>query len=293
MTKNRSITVCAIVSLVVGYVLGLVIGVPEVDSSLLSGDIGKVSKYNKQVSEDVKAFQERLASDSLFRQEAVQVIATMDARIGLFRELTESTTRIAGGVKELENSVQAIAAMKEFAEGAKAQADTTLLALDALLQDKDNATQYDYEQLAQNTLVAYLIMDKQNDAVREFVNQVDAYVGRRNAPVEGLAELRDNWVVFSAQGAVVNGSKSEIAYWQDKGVLVETDNLGKTGYDVNVKSFLGTNTSLAWFPIISSHDIRLGRVMNQQTLGSTFRPRTVNLQTLGNMLGYKPLEKKR
>lgn len=277
MTKNRSITVCAIVSLVVGYVLGLVIGVPEVDSSLLSGDIGKVSKYNKQVSEDVKAFQERLASDSLFRQEAVLVIATMDARIGLFRELTESTTRIAGGVKELENSVQAIAAMKEFAEGAKAQADTTLLALDALLQDKDNATQYDYEQLAQNTLVAYLIMDKQNDAVREFVNQVDAYVGRRNAPVEGLAELRDNWVVFSAQGAVVNGSKSEIAYWQDKGVLVETDNLGKTGYDVNVKSFLGKNTSLAKIPIIINHGIRLGReicIMNQQTLG--------------NMLGIKP-----
>ena len=271
MTKNRSITVCAIVSLVVGYVLGLVIGVPEADSSLLSGDIGKVSKYNKQVSEDVKAFQERLASDSLFRQEAVLVIATMDARIGLFRELTESTTRIAGGVKELENSVQAIAAMKEFAEGAKAQADTTLLALDALLQDKDNATQYDYEQLAQNTLVAYLIMDKQNDAVREFVNQVDAYVGRRNAPVEGLAELRDNWVVFSAQGAVVNGSKSEITYWQDKGVLVETDNLGKTGYDVNVKSFLGKNTSLAKVPIISSQGISLGReicIMNQQTLGN-------------------------
>lgn len=279
MTKNRSITVCAIVSLVVGYVLGLVIGVPEADSSLLSGDIGKVSKYNKQVSEDVKAFQERLASDSLFRQEAVLAIATMDARIGLFRELTESTTRIAGGVKELENSVQAIAAMKEFAEGAKAQADTTLLALDALLQDKDNATQYDYEQLAQNTLVAYLIMDKQNDAVREFVNQVDAYVGRRNAPVEGLAELRDNWVVFSAQGAVVNGSKSEITYWQDKGVLVETDNLGKTGYDVNVKSFLGKNTSLAKDLINSTHGIRLGRgicIMNQQTLG--------------NMLGWAPLK---
>lgn len=214
-----------ILVLLIGYVLGIIISFPEVDSSILSGDIGKAAKYSKSTNVEVNALQERLESDSLFRKNMAASLILADCRISQFKSLTEATGTIAGNISALEGGVRPIMAMKEFAGVAKANADSSLAAFAALLKGEGVKSGYDYESLSQKMMISSMAIDKQYDAVRSFVSGVDAYLKQHKEKVEGLQELRDSWVLFFTREAAMNGRKHEMEYWKQQNVLSDNEDL--------------------------------------------------------------------
>ena len=101
-------------ALLIGYVLGILISFPEVDSSFLSGDIGKVAKYKKTSNNEVTAFQERIESDSLFRRNTVACLVVANRQISQFERLVEMTDSIAGNIPAMEECSRPILKMKKF-----------------------------------------------------------------------------------------------------------------------------------------------------------------------------------
>lgn len=255
MKKSKTL-VTIVVTLVAGYLVGVFFGMPGVDSPLLSGDIGKVSKYSKQVAEDAKAFQERLENDPEFCEATIGAVSVMDARINKFKDLTDSTQIVASNIPELKECMAEMAELNEFAVGAKFQADSTLASLAALLDGKKGAA-YQYEQMAQNAVIAYMMLDKQDDVVRDFVSQIDRYVANKSADeVKDLVNLRNKWVVFSATSAAINDSKSDFAYWSEKGI-------------VDLSSALGSQVVVNACPILSNEQFIMGYC---KTMGNQDNP---------------------
>ena len=212
-------------TLLVGYVLGILISFPEVDSSFLSGDIGKAAKYNKSSNIKVKMFQERIEGDSLFRQNTAASLVLSNYQFSLFKRLTEVTDSVAGNISALESCVRPILAMKEFAGAAKANADTTLAYFSALLKGEGAKSGYDYEDLSQKMMISSIVLDRQYDAARNFVSVADSYLKQSTVKVEGLQELRDEWVLFCAYEAALNGRKYEMEYWKQQNVLSDNESL--------------------------------------------------------------------
>ncbi len=248
-TKNVILIISA---LLIGYVLGVLISFPEVDSSFLSGDIGKAAKYNKSSNIEVKAFQERIESDSLFRRNTVASLVLANSQISQFKRLVEVTDSIIGNTSALEECSRPILAMKEFAYRAKANTDTSLVAFTALLKGEGTKSGYDYEALSKTMMISNIVIDKQYDAARSFVSGVDFYLKQGKVKVEGLQELRDSWVLFCAHEAALNGRKHEMEYWKQQDVISDNENLlncliGLSGFPDN-ENLLEIFPGLSAFP---------------------------------------------
>lgn len=219
MKKNRSIIAGVIVSLVIGYFMGGMLGIPGVDSQLLNGDISKVGKSVKPVSEEAMVFQQRMQNDSTFRKETLATLSMIDSRVQQFRDLTDSTAIVAKGIKDLDETVAKISQMQEFAKKAQQQADEALSVLTAMSKGEKNVAA-DYEQLAQNTFIAYTLIDRQKEAARLFVDNVDTYLFN-SSKNEALAKVRNEWVAFCGDGAILNDNNDDLVYWNKKAIMAK------------------------------------------------------------------------
>ena len=67
MNKKSIIALFTVVALILGYVIGVFVGFPNVNSTLLSGDIGKANKHKQStVNEKIKAVEEKLQNVETF-----------------------------------------------------------------------------------------------------------------------------------------------------------------------------------------------------------------------------------
>lgn len=219
--KKKNLLV-AVASLIVGYVLGIVIAVPELDGNLLSGDIGKANRYSQQVVDpEIKALEEKLQNDETFLQGTVSTLIYMNARMEQFATLTDLTVDAAKDVEALKENVATLVGLKELAINAQTECGKAAEAV-AAVSKGENAN---FENAMNRSTLAFLAVGKHIDAAKEFVEATDevlASATQNRDALYPLAVVRDEWGAFCALEALMNTDKAEMAYWSKAKSMVES-----------------------------------------------------------------------
>jgi len=198
------------VTLLVGYVLGGLVGIPPSLEALNSGDVSKTGETGKS---EMDTFQETLLSDSSVMQNTILSVSLMNMRIQEFDNLTTLAIKAAEGKPELDEVICHLEGVKQLAENAHQKSKIAQKSLDALLTGKKSPDLLPYEQASQNMVLAYLLLNNQNDAGKEFIQAVDEYLKGKNVQDnQELAAAREQWALYCSASAVLNGEKSDIAY---------------------------------------------------------------------------------
>lgn len=228
--KKKNLLV-AVASLIVGYVLGIVIAVPELDGNLLSGDIGKANRYSQQVVDpEIKALEEKLQNDETFLQGTVSTLIYMNARMEQFATLTDLTVDAAKDVEALKENVATLVGLKELAINAQTECGKAAEAV-AAVSKGENAN---FENAMNRSTLAFLAVGKHIDAAKEFVEATDevlASATQNRDALYPLAVVRDEWGAFCALEALMNTDKAEMAYWSKAKSMVES-----LGFQVNANA---------------------------------------------------------
>lgn len=219
--KKKNLLV-AVASLIVGYVLGIVIAVPELDGNLLSGDIGKANRYSQQVVDpEIKALEEKLQNDETFLQGTVSTLIYMNARMEQFATLTDLTVDAAKDVEALKENVATLVGLKELAINAQTECGKAAEAV-AAVSKGENAN---FENAMNRSTLAFLAVGKHIDAAKDFVEAADevlASATQNRDALYPLAVVRDEWGAFCALEALMNTDKAEMAYWSKAKSMVES-----------------------------------------------------------------------
>lgn len=228
--KKKNLLV-AVASLIVGYVLGIVIAVPELDGNLLSGDIGKANRYSQQVVDpEIKALEEKLQNDETFLQGTVSTLIYMNARMEQFATLTDLTVDAAKDVEALKENVATLVGLKELAINAQTECGKAAEAV-AAVSKGENAN---FENAMNRSTLAFLAVGKHIDAAKDFVEATDevlASATQNRDALYPLAVVRDEWGAFCALEALMNTDKAEMAYWSKAKSMVES-----LGFQVNANA---------------------------------------------------------
>jgi len=230
MNTKAKITVISITALVAGYVAGSIFGLPQVSHGMGSGDISKVSKYYKtSANSSVSAYQEKLLNDAEALQEACISMEVLTSRMNDFSALVDRSIQVAEGKEEFKNDVNALKSVKNLSDNAVETGKIASVSFQSLLNGETNDLSADYEQVAQNLAVAYLMVDRQVSLGKQFVSTADLYL-RRNSIEDNydLALLRDLWADYCAGSAYLNNNNDEMAYWNKKECLLSADQVSKS-----------------------------------------------------------------
>ena len=235
INKTKGIII-AVVLLFVGYVAGAYIGVPFVDRSKLSGDIGKAKLYNKATGGFANADFEKFSNDTVYQQEMGCAVALLASRVNAADSLIGATLRVTGGIdslSEINRQMQAFAVKTKNAKQAFADLMTTMNSV------IDNGGSGDtYEQQLNNALLAYTTVENMMTVCPTYF---DTFLGGGKATSnEEMLALAGGWMKYGAEQAVFGGNKDEIAAWQS--VYADVADKGGLGL-LSVKSF-PTNADL-------------------------------------------------
>lgn len=219
----------SIVAVMAGLLIGCLLGffLPSVKVTVTAdsakGDITKVSKFNRNVvSPAMSAFQERVTGNPEEMKKARATLTVLTSRMVEFDELVTVATVAAEGREELASSLKELQKVKQLAANARANGLQALEALDAISEGKKPSC--DYEQAARNLSLAFLMVDRQTNVGKRFVNEADAYLrGRDINDCRDLAFARDLWAGYCTGEAVLNDDKEEMAYWNGKKDILATD----------------------------------------------------------------------
>lgn len=225
MKTNVKIIVSAAVALLAGYFIGALAGFPSVDSNSGKGDISKVSKFRMTtVSPQMNALQEKIMNDPQELKKAAISLTCLTARMTEFAGLVDIAVDAASGKSGLEKSLASLQSMKNLSENAAQAGQDVLTVFDQMTSGKGAKNASAYEQASQNLSIAYLMVDRQLKVAKDFVAEVDAYLDGKSLEDNGkLALARDLWVDYCAGNAILNGDKSSLAYWNNQGNVLSSE----------------------------------------------------------------------
>lgn len=225
--KKSLAVVSALVVLAVGYVAGSFIGFPNVDNSMLKGDISKANSFNQADSPEVQAALEQLTNDKELQKQTAAAAALLDARINQMQELASGdddewipdsiecpilweTFDLSSVGKRLQNTREAY--------------DQYLDALAAALKGEKTEG---FEQKANNALLAYTVAERNIEALAPEVSSALLQAAEQTGNKK-LAEKAAQWIQYSSESAFLSGSESDMAYWQSQAdIIANSPVLGK------------------------------------------------------------------
>lgn len=252
-TKKSTIVIISILTLVVGYVLGGIIGIPPTNLDRIPGDIGKVNKHKSDVvNENEALLEQKLRTDSTFMAQTTYTLAFISARIGEFKENAALTSEVVADYPQVQQYQQSMSDLAAVAANAEVSAASALEALTKISLGQEGGS---YEEFSNNAILSYLLLEKGLTTATNFINDVDAFLkGKKIEDYQSLAFVRDIWVNYNLVTAVLNEDNALVNYWNKAGHKLTTD-----------KSKLGIwNTTSADF----QNNVTLAAFFNAQILGS-------------------------
>ena len=219
-TKSKN-AVIIVVAAVVAYALGAVIGFPPVAGDLSKGDIAKVSRYSRNVvSPALSLVQEKLQADTSYRTQTLDMFTVVSARLSGFESLCELSLQATEGLDEFDAINTKLQANIPTAQNAALRGEEMVQALNDLVAGKkvDN-----FEQLSNNIVISYLLVDKEVSLGKTFVELADARLEKAND--DKLAFVRDMWMDYCAIDAVLNGDQAETEYWSSKDYVLSSEQM--------------------------------------------------------------------
>lgn len=281
-----------LVPLIVGYVLGIVIGVPNLDSNQLSGDIGKVSKYNKKsVDPAIKAMEEKILNDSTYLQGTVATLLVVNERMEDFSNTVEYIKEATAQVSDLENQVNTLVQLNEISTNAQEQCAKAVDAISQII----NGEESDLENAMNRTTLAYMSLSRQIKAAKQFVADAEALVASNKVSEEKAAELQAAcalWANYCTIEALINNDEEELAFWNKDAVgLANMQSLeSQKKLEKALADGLGARASEELGLILNNE--KLGILFSQEKLGILNREELKNLasrETLGLVMGNRQL----
>lgn len=122
--KTISITA---VSLVIGFLIGALVNVPELSSSMGSGNITKANKYYKGiVNTELDSYKEKLMNDSTELQKAAVCLSVLSSRMTEFSGLVNIAMDAASDKSELENQLQKLQRIQTLSANVKLAGDEAI-----------------------------------------------------------------------------------------------------------------------------------------------------------------------
>ena len=246
--KKGNVILIVVIALVLGYVAGAFIGLPDSDSSMLTGDIGKASAYKKAVSADAKVFEEQIANDTIFRQETEASLQFVQARAEGMLAAAKISREAIKDINELQAYSQVLSDIEEFAGNAIANAKEALDKLALIAEGKSDGG---YEDAANKAIVSFTMSDNCNAVVRQYVMAVDEYLkGKTLEDNKQLAFSRDQWLAYDITTSILNNDDSFV---KDKTFLLSNEELATAvGLFGTNNQFVARNYNMAEFMKVGS-----------------------------------------
>jgi len=211
-----------------GYALGAFLGFPLVGSETGQGDISKVNKFYKaSVESKESAFQQKLKTDSTALNEAFFIAEVFSTKMFEFSDLVKLSVDVAGDIPELNNEIEALKEITILSNNASKAGEVAMASYNKLKTGENSELAIDVEQATQNLSLAYILIDRQVALGKNFVTATDKYLAK-NAENENLALVRDMWIEYCAENAILNGDKKEYAYWSGKSNLLDAQKAANT-----------------------------------------------------------------
>lgn len=244
--KKSIAMVASLAVLAGGYVAGAFIGIPNVDKTLLGGDIGKVKAYNEAGSPEVQAAMEQLANDTTLQKETAVSAVLLGCKVKEMNELlADDKTR------KHDIEIQLPPVIIEIIKILQASASNTQQAYDkyteALAAVMKGEKVENFEQIANNAYLAYTMMDRNMRAASPQIVDGLMEVAEKKESKE-VAEYAAKWIEFNAEDAFLDNSMERVTYWNDKmEALANTPKIGFVTKPIEAfraEKFLGKTSAM-------------------------------------------------
>lgn len=244
--KKSIAMVASLAVLAGGYVAGAFIGIPNVDKTLLGGDIGKVKAYNEAGSPEVQAAMEQLANDTTLQKETSVSAVLLGCKVKEMNELlADDKTR------KHDTEIQLPPVIIEIIKILQASASNTQQAYDkyteALAAVMKGEKVENFEQIANNAYLAYTMMDRNMRAASPQIVDGLMEVAEKKESKE-VAEYAAKWIEFNAEDAFLDNSMERVTYWNDKmEALANTPKIGFVTKPIEAfraEKFLGKTSAM-------------------------------------------------
>lgn len=221
--KNQGLKtgIVSVIVLAAGYVLGVFVGLPSSGEGT-EGNIGKASRYKKEIaSPELQAFEAKLKADEDFRAKTVYSMAFINSRTTEFKDNAEMAAEATAPIPELAEMCSSMKELSSLATNAVKSSGDALEALTNILKGSDEMS---YEELSNNAIVSYLLLDRGLSLAQEYVASVDSFLAGKNASdYSYLAFTRDQWISYSTLEAMMNENKEMLAYWSEKDLILSPE----------------------------------------------------------------------
>ena len=209
--KKPVAAIAALVLLVAGYALGIVIGVPNINGDGLSGNVGKASLYNSgEQDPEILAAMEQLQSDTLMQQNAVAAAIILSSHINTIDSLTTAAIEATKDIKAFKEANKELQSLKRRTSNAKTCYDAYMEATAKVINGEKVA---DYEQLSNNALLAFTVLDNNMSQCAGFIDLMAEYLEENEN--EGLHKAFEGWMAYCAEDAMLNNDTQETEYWKN------------------------------------------------------------------------------
>ena len=213
--KNTNFAIYLGLAALVGFGASFLFSSSNSESSLLSGDISKASRYNNvKVDPAVTAMEEKLQNDENFYNLTKNAYTIIESRVDGLEDLTSRTIEICSNIPEFKTAIKNVVSLNAKAYNTK---QSLMVATNGLQKLSEGKSAPEYEQASSNVFVGFQKIEYQLAIGKAFVEEAASYLdGKEGAECDAIAGLVAEWSVYCAQDAVLNNSDKEIAYWNDK-----------------------------------------------------------------------------
>lgn len=276
MKKFAKVTVTTIIIFIIGFGLGYACANIPFGRDNSKGDITKVSRFSKNtVSPQASAYQEKIMNDPEAMEQAKASLSLLSTRMEDFDNLVGFAMKSCQGNEYLASSLEEMKSLSSLSANAKNAALAASESFDDMVNGKKGAAN-DFETASHNLILAYLMVDRQAETGKDFVQAVDEYMkGRKVLDNFDLATTRDLWASYLATQAYINDDNKEMKYWTDrKALLTESDVLAALRNNLQVvfifdtedtKSIINCNQHLnAWEQFFTNKEEQYGPVFTCQ-----------------------------
>ena len=261
MKKKTVIILCSMAA-VFGLFSSLFVDWP-VDFSSASGDIGKASRFSREMeSEKLTNMAELLKNDSAFKDGIVVAQVVMQTRAAQFGALVDMSNETAGNIPAFAEVLKEMNATRKMVNNVVNSLTESASKLDAALGGEECA---DLEQTTINASLAYTTLQKQNKLANSFIETTDKYLETAKAD-DQLKFVRDQWLEYQQMTAALEGDKASAEALAKKGNLLSGEKALAAYHkcDLNAKMTVLQSCQLA---LGMNTPTQLGSAINPETLG--------------------------
>ena len=217
MKKKSVIILCSVVAVcAIGLIASHYVDW-HVDSDNASGDIGKASRFSREMtSEDLTNMEELLQNDSAFKDGIVAAQVVMQTRAVQFGALVDMSNEVAGNIPAFAEVLKDMNATLEMVNNVSTSLTESGNKLNAALSGEECP---DLAQSTINASLAYTTLQKQNKLADRFIEATDKYLETAQGD-DNLKFVRDQWLEYQQMTAALDGDQASAEALAKKGNLL-------------------------------------------------------------------------